>query len=202
MSAPYDRVVLESLAVLATVADQQEHFAPVMQQLVERFRGPTGARLLQRRGATIVRQLCVHLGAGRVLMQCASILEHEHDLRFAAGMTQALNLVLLTAPELKNVRAELRAATKEGQEGEVALFVSLYRCWAHSAGALLSLLLLAQVLRDLVCWWCCGGVFLMIYTCSVYSRTQIHLSYTRYPPPYRTTPPPLTPSLKGVWSCM
>lgn len=44
-----DRVVGESLAVLASVAQQRDHFAAVMAALLGCFRGSGGARLLQVR---------------------------------------------------------------------------------------------------------------------------------------------------------
>lgn len=42
-----DRVVTESLAVLASVAEQRDHFPAVMAALLDCFRGNGGARLLQ-----------------------------------------------------------------------------------------------------------------------------------------------------------
>ena len=46
-SLPPDRVVTESLAVLASVAEEREHFPAVMAALLDCFRGNGGARLLQ-----------------------------------------------------------------------------------------------------------------------------------------------------------
>ncbi len=65
-----------------------------------RFRGPGGARLLQRRGGLAVRKLAARLGGRAVLSMLSSILEDEQDLPFAAALVQALNLILLTAPEV------------------------------------------------------------------------------------------------------
>ena len=67
-----------------------------------RFRGPSGARLLQRRGSLVVRRLATRLG---VLSMLSSILEEERDLPFAAALVQALNLILLTAPEVRTVHS-------------------------------------------------------------------------------------------------
>lgn len=66
-----------------------------------RFRGPGGARLLQRRGGLVVRKLAARLGGRAVLSMLSSILEDEQDLPFAAALVQALNLILLTAPEVR-----------------------------------------------------------------------------------------------------
>ena len=46
-----------------------------------------------------VRGLAARLGAQRVFCALAAALEREADLRFAASLVQALNLLLLTAPE-------------------------------------------------------------------------------------------------------
>ena len=68
-----------------------------------RFRGPGGARLLQRRGGLVVRKLAARLGGRAVLSMLSSILEDERDLPFAAALVQALNLILLTAPEVRPI---------------------------------------------------------------------------------------------------
>jgi hypothetical protein len=70
-----------------------------------RFRGPSGARLLQRRGSLVVRRLATRLGGRAVLSMLSSILEEERDLPFAAALVQALNLILLTAPEVRTVHS-------------------------------------------------------------------------------------------------
>lgn len=45
--SPTDRVVTESLSVLASVAEQRDHFPAVIAALLDCFRGNGGARLLQ-----------------------------------------------------------------------------------------------------------------------------------------------------------
>lgn len=65
-----------------------------------RFRGPLGGRLLQRRGSLILRKLSLLLGPQKVFCALADILQQEQDLRFASAMVQALNVILLTAPEV------------------------------------------------------------------------------------------------------
>lgn len=42
-----------------------------------------------------------------MLTGLAVLLEREEDLRFAATMVQALNMILLTAPEMANIRGVL-----------------------------------------------------------------------------------------------
>lgn len=46
-----------------------------------------------------MRRLAKLLGARQVLTALAAALEIEPDLRFACALVQALNLILLTAPE-------------------------------------------------------------------------------------------------------
>ncbi|KAA6422218.1 MAG: VAC14 protein [Trebouxia sp. A1-2] len=141
LSGPSDRVVLEALSVQATIAEEQPQFGQVMQQLLERFRGPLGGRLLQRRGSLILRKLSLLLGPQKVFCALADILNQERDLRFASAMVQALNVILLTAPEVKALRSLLAQAT--AAEAGADLFHSLYSSWSHSAGAVLSLCFLA-----------------------------------------------------------
>ncbi len=49
----------------------------------------------------MVRKLVTRLGGRAVLSMLSSILEDERDLPFAAALVQALNLILLTAPEVR-----------------------------------------------------------------------------------------------------
>ena len=70
-----------------------------MRQLLDRFRGPEGAKLLQRRGSLIVCRLAALLGGRRVFRALAAVLADADDLRFVSALVQALNLILLTAPE-------------------------------------------------------------------------------------------------------
>jgi vacuole morphology and inheritance protein 14 len=66
---------------------------------------------------------------------------HLQDLEFASIMVQNLNIILITATELSDVRKRLRNLDhKDGQQ----LFVALYKSWCHNTVATLSLCLLAQ----------------------------------------------------------
>lgn len=69
--------------------------------MVGRFRGPAGARLLARRGSLAIRKFAGLLGGENVFKALAANLESEQDLAFASSMVQALNLILLTAPEVQ-----------------------------------------------------------------------------------------------------
>ncbi|KAL9254425.1 VAC14-like protein [Drosera capensis] len=135
-----DEVVLLVLEVHACIAKDDEHFHQLVLSLVQNFRSNNS--LLEKRGALIIRRLCVLLDAETVYRKLSSILEKELDLDFAAVMVQALNLILLTSSELFQLR-ELLKQSLINAAGR-ALFLSLYVSWSHSSMATISLCLLAQ----------------------------------------------------------
>lgn len=60
-------------------------------------------------------------------------------------MLQALNLILLTASELEEVRQALKLSIKGDASAEDRdLFAALFACWCHNPVATFSLCLLAQ----------------------------------------------------------
>ena len=93
--------------VQATLAADDAHFEGLMRQLLDRFRGPDGAKLLQRRGSLIVCRLAALLGGRRVFRALAAVLADADDLRFVSALVQALNLILLTAPEARHAATPL-----------------------------------------------------------------------------------------------
>lgn len=137
--------------------------------------------LLETRGSLIVRRLCVLLNAKTVYLVMADIISKydvspESDgsftLEFVATMVQTLNLILLTASELHNLRQLLqnsfstdtpsdetsssslvsrnpssssRRSGKYYAKNEGArVFASLFHCWANNPVSTFSLCLLAQ----------------------------------------------------------
>ena len=84
----------------ATLAAEDAHFEDLMRQLLARFSGPAGGRLLQARGSLVVCRLAALLGGQRVFRQLAAALAESEDLHFVSALVQALNLILLTAPEV------------------------------------------------------------------------------------------------------
>ena len=131
LNAPSERVVVESLTVQASIAEDEDRFRHLMDLLLDRyfsslsllqwcialadlavgamqiflltrFRGAAGGRLLSRRGSLVVRSLAELLGGKKVFCALSASLEHEDDLQFAASVVQALNLILLTAPEVQH----------------------------------------------------------------------------------------------------
>ncbi|KVH97699.1 Armadillo-like helical, partial [Cynara cardunculus var. scolymus] len=106
LSDPSDQVVLLVLEVHACIAEDQHNFRQLVVFLVHKFR--TDNALLERRGALIIRRLCVLLNAERVYRELSKILEGEADLDFASTLVQALNLILLTSSELGDLRDLLK----------------------------------------------------------------------------------------------
>ncbi|THU64321.1 hypothetical protein C4D60_Mb01t25220 [Musa balbisiana] len=149
LSDSSDEVVLLVLDVHACIAKDAEYFCRLVELLVYNFK--IDRALLERqykslvhwrRGAMIVRRLCVLLDAERVYREFSLILEGESDLDFSSVMVQALNLILLASSELAGLRILLKYSlvTSLGMD----LFVSLYSSWCHSPMATISLCLLAQ----------------------------------------------------------
>jgi vacuole morphology and inheritance protein 14 len=133
---------MQALLVHVKIAQEERHFKMVLQALLERFKGESGQVLLQKRGTLIIRGLCGMLGGTKVFSELATILEAEVDCVFAATITQALNLMLLSAPELSSLRSNLQNALRDPESAK--LLQTLYSCWSHSACAALSLCMLAQ----------------------------------------------------------
>ncbi|XP_027772940.1 protein VAC14 homolog isoform X1 [Solanum pennellii] len=140
LSDPSDEVVLLVLKVHACIAEDPQHFRQLVVFLVHNFQ--LDHSLLEKRGALIIRRLCVLLNAERVYRELSTILEGESDLDFASIMVQALNLILLTASELSDLRDLLKQSLVNADGKN--LFLSLYASWCHSPMAIISLCLLAQ----------------------------------------------------------
>ena len=143
-----DTVVHEALGVQAQIAREPVEFQHLVESLVERFRGAAGQEFLQRRGGLAIRRLCAELGAKATLCAMSSTLAREEDSEFASRMVQALNILLLTAPEMLNLREELRGALKD--PAGASLFRDLYLSWANSAAATLALCLLCKAFEHAV----------------------------------------------------
>ncbi|GFP83563.1 protein vac14 homolog [Phtheirospermum japonicum] len=140
LSDPSDEVVLLVLEVHACIAKDEKHFDQLIVYLVQNFQVDNS--LLEKRGALIIRRLCVLLDAETVYRKLSNILQGESDLDFASIMVQALNLILLTSSELANLRNLLKKSLFDAAAKN--LFLSLYSSWCHSPMAIISLCLLAQ----------------------------------------------------------
>ncbi|XP_044290050.1 protein VAC14 homolog isoform X2 [Varanus komodoensis] len=115
------------------------YFYKFMINLLKRF--SCDRKLLEMRGAFIIRQLCLLLNAENIFHSMADILLREEDLRFAASMVHTLNTILLTSSELFQLRNQLKdLRTPESLE----LFCCLYRSWCHNPVTTVSLCFLTQ----------------------------------------------------------
>uniref|UniRef100_A0A6Q2YFS9 Protein VAC14 homolog n=1 Tax=Esox lucius TaxID=8010 RepID=A0A6Q2YFS9_ESOLU len=115
------------------------YFYKFMINLLKRF--SLERKLLENRGAFIIRQLCLLLHAENIFHSMADILLKEEDLKFASTMVQTLNTILLTSAELFQLRNQLKdLRTQES----CALFCCLYRSWCHNPVATVSLCFLTQ----------------------------------------------------------
>uniref|UniRef100_A0A3B3SJA0 Protein VAC14 homolog n=1 Tax=Paramormyrops kingsleyae TaxID=1676925 RepID=A0A3B3SJA0_9TELE len=115
------------------------YFYKFMINLLQRF--SLERKLLEIRGAFIIRQLCLLLHAENIFHSMADILLKEEDLKFASTMVQTLNTILLTSAELFQLRNQLKdLRTQESCD----LFCCLYRSWCHNPVATVSLCFLTQ----------------------------------------------------------
>jgi len=158
-----DEVVTRAMRVLGSLgAGEETDFDVVVRRVVTVF-ASDGGDLLERRGSAVVRTLCAELGAERTYCKIASIVregglvsgDEGRELDFAAAMVEAMNLILLTAPECAGMRASLSGLTlskastsSRGADHENAtgarLFLALYPCWCHSAVSTVALCLLSR----------------------------------------------------------
>ncbi|KAG7366904.1 vacuolar protein 14-like protein [Nitzschia inconspicua] len=183
LSDPSDAVVLLNLQVLSRISlaqrdekgnadeSEEEQFTLVLNAILSLF--SKDRQLLETRGSLIIRKLCVLLNAKSVYIRLATALmkyekqsgPHPVDmttLEFVSTMVQTLNLILLTASELHDLRSTLSKSfinpyhtsnkqpktwnrlKNESQEDSIKVFVILFRCWSHNPVATFSLCLLAQ----------------------------------------------------------
>ncbi|KAJ0449229.1 putative vacuole morphology and inheritance protein [Helianthus annuus] len=134
LSDSSDKVVLLVLEVHAYIAKDQHNFSQLLVFLVHKFR--VDDALLEKRGALIIRRLCVLLDAERVYRELSTILEGEADLDYASVLVQSLNIILLTSSELAGLRDLLKLSLSNAAGKD--FFLSLYASWSHSAMAIIS----------------------------------------------------------------
>ncbi|KAF9426961.1 hypothetical protein BGZ94_005732 [Podila epigama] len=141
LSDPSEEVIKRDLQLLAQISSHSDdaYFTNFMLNLLSLF--STDRRLLENRGSVIIRQLCVSLNSERIYRTLAEILEKDEDLEFANTMVQNLNIILITAPELADLRKRLKSVdSRDGQ----ALFSVLYRSWCHNPVSTFALCLMAH----------------------------------------------------------
>ena len=166
LSDPSDPVVLLNLRVLSRISlaqsselgggekTEEAQFQLVLKAILRLF--AKDRQLLETRGSLIIRKLCVLLNAKSVYIRLATALMQyetvdgevadEDTLEFVSTMVQTLNLILLTASELNDLRSILAKSVFSGDasKGAAKVFHTLFSCWCHNPVATFSLCLLAQ----------------------------------------------------------
>merc|ERR1711871_442916 len=150
LSDEADEVVLTNLAVLARIALLNDcEFQRVLHAVVHLF--SEDRRLLELRGSLIIRYLCTLLNAKSIYFSLATVLNEQatdlsvEELEFRCIMVQTLNLILLTARELDELRTLLCSSLEPGASNEATeLFLIMYQCWCHNPVATLALCLMAK----------------------------------------------------------
>lgn len=178
-----DSVVLLTVQVLSRISLSEEalcgsatkenvrdekHFEMVIRSVLVLFK--ENRRLLETRGSLIVRRLCVLLNAKSVYLTMADIVSSFDisgdalTLEFVATMVHTLNLILLTASELSNLRQLLEDCfTKDATSQDsthiapfvirsryhaknegAAVFSALFHCWCNNPVSTFALCLLAR----------------------------------------------------------
>lgn len=134
-----DKSTNKAMDLSPSTPSMNSYFYKFMINLLKRF--SLERKLLENRGAFIIRQLCLLLNAENIFHSMADILLKEEDLKFASTMVQTLNTILLTSAELFQLRNQLKdLRTPES----CTLFCCLYRSWCHNPVATVSLCFLTQ----------------------------------------------------------
>ncbi|GAX28115.1 vacuole morphology and inheritance protein 14 [Fistulifera solaris] len=167
LSDPSDAVILLDLQVLSRISlahrpnlgkreTEEAQFQLVLNAILDLF--AQDKQLLETRGSLIIRKLCVLLNAKTVYIRMADTLasyeklegqdeaQVETTMQFTGTMVQTLNLILLTASELHDLRSSLARSFEKGNVDieSANVFATLFRCWCHNPVATFSLCLLAQ----------------------------------------------------------
>lgn len=148
LSDESNEVLLINLHVIGRLSIDDGQFKRVLLALNQLFL--EDRRLLEVRGALIIRQLCGLLDCKKVYITFAHILHDRLDREFVCLVVQILNLVLLTAAELKPLRDLLSTCllsskgSQGSQDSQEEVFTLLFRTWCHNPAAAFCLCMLAQ----------------------------------------------------------
>ena len=148
VSDPSDAVVSRALEVMARISQVEEYFQKLLSSLVDMF--AADLTLHSRRGAMIIRQLCLFIAPRKILLTLSNLVEQHENVAFCSLMIQTLNVILLTSSELAPLRRQLRdfyrrpSDSLEQDRQTAELFQALYRAFCHNSVATLSLCFLAQ----------------------------------------------------------
>jgi len=141
LSDDCEDVLLNNLHVIGRLSIDDSQFKRVILALNQVF--VEDRRLLEVRGAFIIRQLCGLLDCKKVYIAFATILHDRLDIDYICLVVQILNLVLLTAAELSPLRNLLSTCLTSSTENQ-EVFTLLFKTWCHNPAAVYSLCLLAH----------------------------------------------------------
>jgi len=140
LSEPDDQVVRLAIQVLAKLSTSELNFKKLMKELVEIL--SKKKKLLEDRGILVIRQLSNFIKPEIIFIELSQILEKEEHTEFAYTMIQILNIILLTAPEVVDLKNSLKSLENEKSK---EFFITLYKSWCHNPAAAFSICLLSQV---------------------------------------------------------
>lgn len=145
-------VISKVLQLASTIADDnQEFFKDLMFKLIQFFEAESrdldGNASSRSRDKTefIVKRLCMSLTSEMIFLSFSEVLvsSEQHNLEFMSDFIVSLNNILLTAPELADLRRKLKNLDLYKNE-DWQLFQSLFQSWSHNAPSALSLCLLTS----------------------------------------------------------
>eukprot|EP00494_Astrolonche_serrata_P024372 UN24630 len=143
LSDESDDVVGNDLEVMARISANPNYFQLVLRNLLDVFREPKGD-LLAKRGKMIIERFAELLNGRKIYRALAQEVANEKDMRFASLMVQTLNIILLTSPELFELREDIKKSLHSNSKDEQDLFTTLFKTWCFDPIATLSLCLTAQ----------------------------------------------------------
>ncbi|VVC39548.1 Armadillo-type fold,Vacuolar protein 14 C-terminal Fig4-binding domain,HEAT, type 2,Armadillo-like [Cinara cedri] len=146
LSYPNEEVVQNDLKVIAkiispsaTQTNNKQYFDKFILSLLKQF--CCDRTLLKDRGQFIIRQICGLLNSNDIYRSLSTFLLDEENMKFASVMIGTLNTILLTSPELYDLRTQLRDIEKQENR---EIFLCLFRPWCHNPVAAVALCLLTQ----------------------------------------------------------
>lgn len=152
LNDPSEDIAILVLDVLARIARNANLLNHVVRQIICFFKD--NRALFDSRGSFVIRRLCLLLEQDKVYLMLAKVIQSEENDEFAHLMIQVLNLILITAPELRLLRESLKRswiscteAQNSDEQIESApepLFVRIFKAWSLDPIAALSLCLLSS----------------------------------------------------------
>jgi len=135
-----DKVVELDLEVLARISVNAKYFDLTLTHLTRVLREKN--ELLEKRGKLIIERLSTLLNGEMIYEALAQKLKAEEDLEFCSYMVQTLNLIMLTSPELFELRNLIKQTLSNAKARKV--FCTLFGSWCYNPVSAVCLCLMAQ----------------------------------------------------------